>query len=385
VGWRLFELRTPVPPLPWPLTGVLEPTGSLTVGSQGPAAVLLDDGRVLAMTDLMRNGEMDSEIWDPSTGVFESVGPMVKAREQPRTVVLADGRVLIIGGLEQGPSAELFDPVTATFSPTANDPTTIYATAVRLRDGRVLLSGGLANVPADESGGRPVAGTAEIFDPITNTFSSVGPMRNPRVYHRLELLPDGRVLVLGGVTDPIRQGLEEHVEIFDPSTGLFTPSERTFSSALGNPITDLGGNRLLVLRQPGWGQFPDRSLPMTAVVYDLASGGETTVAAIPANAPVHDVRALVRLTDARVLLVGSDKASSKFGPFGFTTRGWYGVLDITTGALVQVLVRDAADGTVLALPDLRILILGGTIVHDCVFQGAAGKCSDASSGVDILR
>lgn len=72
---------------------------------------------------------------------------------------LEDGRVLIAGGVNAGTSAELYDPVQNTFAVTGsmtvarND----FA-AVRLLDGRVLLIGG--------GQGGAGASSAEIYDPV---------------------------------------------------------------------------------------------------------------------------------------------------------------------------------------------------------------------------
>jgi hypothetical protein len=49
--------------------------------------------------------------------------------------LLTDGTVLVVGGYS-GPSAEIFDPVTGTFSPTGSLTTTrFYHTATVLADG----------------------------------------------------------------------------------------------------------------------------------------------------------------------------------------------------------------------------------------------------------
>jgi hypothetical protein len=69
------------------------------------------------------------------------------------------------------------------------------ATATLLHDGRVLVAGGDYNVSYE---GQKIIGSAELFDPASGTFASAGTMSVPRLEHTSTLLPDGRVLIVGG-------------------------------------------------------------------------------------------------------------------------------------------------------------------------------------------
>ena len=133
--------------------------------------------------------------------------------------------------------------------------------AALLNDGRVLVCGGARR----SSGTDPEWDQAELFDPMTLTFSEfvatgnppsdyrrVGPMKEPRQGHNATTLPDGRVLIVGGSkTIDSRAGqrvgaLLEKAEIFDPATLQFT-----LSASLGTPrqqhtATALGDGRVLV-------------------------------------------------------------------------------------------------------------------------------------------
>jgi hypothetical protein len=76
-------------------------------------------------------------------------------------------------------------------------------TATVLRDGRVLIAGG-----RNELG---ILASAELYDPQSRTFTSIGSMTEARSGHAATLLPDGRVLISGGQN---RDGLLRTVEIF---------------------------------------------------------------------------------------------------------------------------------------------------------------------------
>src|SRR5712692_2925187 len=87
----------------------------------------------------------------------------------------------------------------------------IEMNAVILPNGKVLAVGGSAT---DE-----IASTAsfnaDLYDPVTNTFSSAGANAYPRLYHSLALLlPDATVWVAGG--NPQRGTYEPHMEIYSP-------------------------------------------------------------------------------------------------------------------------------------------------------------------------
>jgi hypothetical protein len=72
-----------------------------------------------------------------------------------------------------------------------------YATGVILPNGTVLVTGGLDNGKAFSDVGAVL--TPEVFDPATETWRDLAPMQVPRTYHSTALLlPDGRVFQAGG-------------------------------------------------------------------------------------------------------------------------------------------------------------------------------------------
>src|SRR5215212_11027885 len=71
-----------------------------------------------------------------------------------------------------------------------------FPSAVMLSDGRVLVTGG-----EDLNGQLVTLKSADLFDPVTETITPTGPMNEGRITHTTVRLADGRVLVVGGFGD----------------------------------------------------------------------------------------------------------------------------------------------------------------------------------------
>ena len=193
-----------------PQTGSFTPSGSMTVPRSFHTATLLKNGKVLMVggQDAKNTILASAELFDPGTGRFTPTGRMNTAREFHTATLLEDGTVLIAGGdsgNEALATAELFDPETLTFAPTGNmQQARELHTATLRNDGTVLLVGGdalISGVDGEKHAGlvEESTATAEVFDPSNGNFLPAGEMSNPRAKHTATLLPDGTVIVIGGV------------------------------------------------------------------------------------------------------------------------------------------------------------------------------------------
>ena len=86
-----------------------------------------------------------------------------------------------------------------------------YHTATLLPDGRVLVVGGTQTYFALAS--------AELYDPRTRTWSSAGSLPTPSWGHTATLLQNGTVLVVGGSqADGYHLGSSSSAELYNPRT-----------------------------------------------------------------------------------------------------------------------------------------------------------------------
>jgi hypothetical protein len=176
----------------WTVSAQVTSTAPLTVARAAHTATRLNDGRVLIVGGQNAGGPLDSaEIYDPATGTVSAAGSLSTPRTNHAATLLPNGLVLVTGGLSAGAaldSSEIFDPEISTFlaGPTMQSPRSGHSATV-LQDGRILLTGGVT------------LGTAEIFDPATFQFTpTAGDLATPRWYHGSALLQDGTVLIAGG-------------------------------------------------------------------------------------------------------------------------------------------------------------------------------------------
>jgi len=235
-------------------------------------ATRLPDGSVLVVGGISDFGVFvpGAELYDPLTDTFSDTGAPNESRMRPTVVSLADGRVLVAGGLADDgatylQSAEIYDPATREFTATGSMGARRYVTsAALLEDGRVLLAGGFNR---DEG---PLT-SAEIYDPATGEFAPTGSLALPRSEPKAVVrLLDGRVLIAGGSNE---EGPIDTAEIYDPATGTFSNT----AGDLVHPIEDhalalLDDGRVLVVGGSDGGQTGFPIYYADAELFDPATG-----------------------------------------------------------------------------------------------------------------
>jgi hypothetical protein len=190
------------------------------------AATLLADGKVLAAggLDLVAGGLpaiATAELYDPVRRTWSRTGALNTPRWSLDAVTLTNGKALFAGGASafSAPAAlataEVYDPKSATFAPTANNLSVARQSfgISTLTDGQVLIVGG--NDTGNNLNGTGVA-AVDIYNPATNAFRPAASLHSGRALHAQVTLRDGRVVVIGGAQDD--------AEIYDPAKDAWTAS-----------------------------------------------------------------------------------------------------------------------------------------------------------------
>jgi Galactose oxidase, central domain len=239
---------------------------------------------------------------------------MSVARVGHAALLLADGKVLVSGGVSAGEGAglglsrslELWDPASRSFRRLANgmlEPRANHSMSL-LPDGRVLIVGGYSNTA------QPLF--AEVFDPRTEQFSALVNTQAARAEHAAFALPDGQVLIVGGERPLAGQddwAPTASVLRFSPASGQFTElpplaAPRTLVKGALLPSGELllfGGRH--VQSQNSFG----------AERYNPASGGRA-IARLDVERAHHTV---TRLPSGRVAVIGGE---SRGGDFASSVR-----------------------------------------------------------------
>ncbi len=249
--------------------GAWRATGGLRIGRAGHTATLLHDGRVLVAGG-SGAAALTAELYDPVVGTWSRTGDLRRPRLGHTATLLADGRVLVAGSVVPSPggviarSSEIYDPATGSWTLAASlRHGHAGHTATLLRDGRVLVAGG-----SEVAASRALASSTELFDPAAGTWALAADLPQGRVGHQATLLADGRVLVSGGTTVRPRIAALRRTDVFDPANGSWTRAGDMNTPRSGHSATLLPDGRVLVA-----GGIGNAAAASTAERFDPATSG----------------------------------------------------------------------------------------------------------------
>lgn len=214
-----------------------------------------------------------------------------------------------------------------------------YGSSTRLLDGRVLILG------FDDGAMR-----AQLWDPTTEAITDAGTVDgDTRESHSATLLPDGRVLIAGGLHGSYGDGPIGTAMTWDPATGAFAPTGSLVTRRSGHLAVGLDGRRVLVFGGNG-----DR----TAETYQH-QGRAMGFRALDVRSELDGFATAARLADGRVLVLG-------WAPDGRCTEIW----DPASEVVVSERIEGGCEArSATSLADGRVLVTTSVPVDGGVAGG----------------
>ena len=323
----------------------------------GHTSTTLLDRNILVVGGYDNNGNClkTAEIYDPNSNVWTATSALTFARCHHAAVLVDDGtgRVFVTGGLSDNGTAlastEFFDPVTNSWTTSPDDDMKVpraHHASIRLARGDVLVIGGF-----DPAVGYLSSVEQFRVDTATSPWNPVGDLKFARAYHTATLLPNDRILVVGGIGN----------DTLDVSSGELC-SNLVYCTWVvsANTLTTAHHGHIAVLLPSGdvliAGGLGAGVALFTSELYDNTHFRE--IAGELSN-PRYEFAAVLLFT-GEVLAVGG-----RFGPnaadlidaieiYNPTQRRW------TRGGLGSAIDTARAGLTAATLPNGVVIIAGGT-------------------------
>ena len=209
-----------------------------------------------------------------------------------------------------------------------------HHTATLLPNGKILVTGGM---------GGAVLSSSELYEPATETWTPTGSMTVARTGHTATLLPNGKVLVTGGF------GALASAELYDPATGMWTPTGSMATGRTGHTATLLTEGKVLV----AGGEDIFQQAFSSAELYEPGTGLWSTTGSMTSARSNHTATLLPN----GAVLVAAGYQNSYYSALSTAelydpSRGLWA----TTGSLAAA--RFAHTATML--PDGEVLIAAGS-------------------------
>src|SRR5262249_12074499 len=161
------------------------------------------------------------EIYDPVANTWRTIPGIstsqVHEEEYPLSFLLPNAKIFTIASSVA--QAYMLDPIAPSWGPVGGK-TLFNGSAAMSLPGKILYSGG--GTPLDSTS--PALATAQVIDltSASPAWQATGTMNAARYAHTLTVLPDGKVLAIGGGADMDQQDLARGgltSEEGDPTTG----------------------------------------------------------------------------------------------------------------------------------------------------------------------
>lgn len=208
-----------------PSTMTWTPVGNIQIGNEVSPIVLLYTGEVL-MT------HRPPQLYNPTTKQWRRAADFVQGNRMPNgdhsdheIILMPDGKVVAIGFKSFvhgnfGNMVEIYDPAGNTWKLGANfSPVRSRASLALLPNKKILATGGYKEKTSDPTPTNQwgYMNLTDQYDPQTNSWRRLANMNLAREYHAMPILvPDGRVIILGGEGQPGIEPDKSTLEAFRP-------------------------------------------------------------------------------------------------------------------------------------------------------------------------
>ncbi|MEQ8765611.1 MAG: hypothetical protein RL885_16925 [Planctomycetota bacterium] len=302
IGLRFLGIASGLPGF----VGTLDAQGQRSIATSLPNDPRLDGRRLsfqaLATDALDTVSDLVRVVGQPvetSRPTLDSLDLSIAANGA--TTTLADGRELILSALS--PVVQIFDPKLEEWTSfPLLCPVPLLASVTPLPDGRILVAGGLG------LDGQPID-QATVIDPSVPSCTGFQ-MSIARAGHAAAMTGNGEVLLTGGFevidTSGILQlfgGLRASSELFDPSTGTFRSGTSMLEPKALHTATTNGSGDVVVAG--GLTLLPIINIPFvsnTAYLWDTSSDAFAILPQLFTTGRM--LHSATRLDNGRVLLVG---------------------------------------------------------------------------------
>ncbi|HLC42882.1 MAG TPA: LamG-like jellyroll fold domain-containing protein [Methylomirabilota bacterium] len=269
-----------------PATNQWTQVADMSVDRWYPSATTLGDGRVVALSGQITPGLFADtpEVYDPGSGSW-SLLPVntssVQDDEYPLSYLLPNGTIYVIGATPG--KVAILDVANQTWT-NAGDSPVLLGTSVMYRPGKIMTTGG-----GDPSQSNQARTSTIVIDMNQSApaWRQTAAMAFPRYEHNLVVLPDGKVLAVGG-TSALNHSSSAGplaVELWDPSTETWvTMSAMQEVRQYHSTALLLPDGRVLAA---GGGRTSNATDHLTAEIYSppyLFKGARPTISGAPSTA-----------------------------------------------------------------------------------------------------
>ena len=211
-------------------------------------------------------------------------------------------------------------------------------TATLLPNGKVLVVGGENRYGKFSS----ALNRAELYDPASGTWTATTNLTSARDNHTTTLLPNGRVLVAGGWND---DGASASAELYDPTTAIWTNTGSLTADRYYHSAALLSNGRVLVA-----GGYNNNGALASAELYDPATGTWSSAGSLKVGRGGHTA---TLLADGKILVAGGQHGSDYLSSaelYDPATDTWTATGNLNAGRI---------EHTATLLTNGKVLVSGG--------------------------